>query len=242
MSEITYIPFIFPGIPNVKCAFQTRVGGSSFGPYANGNICFSNGDNKDNVEANRKSLHSVLGLNSIAFAKQMHGKNIIFDPDPENRQEGDGLATNKKNLGIAVMTADCQPLMITDNTGQYICAMHVGWQGNKIKFPNIAIAEFCRHYHLIPSQLCVVRGPSIGYSKFPNFNESLGRPFARFYNPETQTVDLWSLTKSQLIISGVLSKNIYSIDLCTYSLPDMFFSYSRDKVSGLHANVIWISK
>ena len=70
---------------------------------------------------------------------------------------------------------------------------------------------------------------------------SFGPDFAGYFNPATQTVDLWRLTRDQLIQAGLKPANIFGIDACTYQNPG-YFSYRRDKTTGRQVGLIWIEK
>jgi hypothetical protein len=96
----------------------------------------------------------------------------------------------------------------------------------------------------MPQDIMAVRGPSLGpgRSEFVHFNTEWGPDFAQYYNPATQTVDLWQMTQNQLFKAGLRQENIYSLDLCTYSLPQLFYSYRRDKTTGRQAGIIWIAE
>jgi len=245
--DITYIPFTFPSIPNICCAFQTRIGGVSQGDYGGGNISFATDDDRAAVISNRISLCKTLSIDKIAEINQFHSDIIFFDPLPSNIEEkpkldGDGLGTSESNLALLIKTADCQPILIAHKSGKHIAALHVGWKGNRINFIGKAIPSFCKHYNLNAKDICVVRGPSLSpnAAEFINFDKEWGADFNTWYNQGSRTVDLWELTKSQFEQVGILPQNIYSLDLCTYSMDEHFFSYRQVKKSGRQASLIWI--
>ena len=246
--DLNLIPFSFPGAPRVKCAFQTRRGGASAGPFAQGNFSLDVGDHREDVLKNRKALMDQSGCAVCQELKQIHGVDMLFDPHPQGpcdrgSIEADGSATSRPSLALVIKTADCQPLMLAHTSGKYIAALHVGWRGNVQKFPLSGVRAFCERYSLDPAEVMAARGPSLGpgASEFRNFSEEFGSEFEKYFNEETRRVDLWRLTRDQLIEAGLRPDNIFSLDLCTYSLGEWFFSYRRDKECGRHANVIWIS-
>ena len=73
--SISYIPFVFPGVPQVRCAFQTRAGGVSLGEFGGGNIAFTVQDNPEHVIANRRSL--LEGLRPQGMG--LRDGNLFFD-------------------------------------------------------------------------------------------------------------------------------------------------------------------
>lgn len=203
--SVTWIPFRFPDLPSVGCAFQTRVGGASTGDWGGGNISFVTGDNRTAVLANRRDLLAQLGLAGLAELSQVHGDALVFEPDPVPADalpthEADGHATTLPGLGLVIKTADCQPLLLTHREGKHIAALHVGWRGNRVNFPASAVQQFCAYYDLLPRHLLAVRGPSLGpdMAEFVNFDAEWGTDFAAWFDAHQRTMDLWSLTRSQL--------------------------------------------
>ena len=241
------ISFSFPSIPQVRCAFQTRRGGNSLGPYAQGNIAFNVGDYPLSVLRNRRQLLHSLNLEACSEVNQVHGDTILLNVESTplnnpNLVEADGLATSMPGLGLIIKTADCQPILLASVDGLHIAALHVGWRGNHIGFIGKAVKEFCESRNISPRKLVAVRGPSLSpeKSEFINFGQEWGEEFLPWYNQETKTLDMWQLSHYQLLKAGLENSNIFSLDLCTYSREDLFFSYRRNKVTGRQASVIWI--
>ncbi len=250
--DISYIPFSFPGMKQVRCLFQTRPGGHSAKNYAGGNISFVTQDIPQHVFANRRALQRAAGC-PFSELSQVHGDTLIFEPSltpPEGfRQsidgvlpEADGQATSQKNLALMIKTADCQPILLAHKSGQYIMALHVGWRGNKIDFIAKAIDEFCAKYQILAKDILAVRGPSLGpqAAEFVNFAEEWGNDFAPWYDAVEKTMDLWTLTRDQLHKSGLPLAHVFGLDMCTYTMQHMFFSYRQEKESGRQASLIWI--
>ena len=252
-QDIRCIPFTFPGIANVRCAFQTRRGGMSAGPHGGGNIAFNTGDDPACVTANRASLRRVLGLDPVAELEQVHGDDMIFEPAPAPSEiaprtggtdKGDGLATSRRGLALLIRTADCKPLLLAHRSGEYIAALHVGWRGNRCSFPVSGTRRFCRQYGLDPGDVLAVRGPSLSppRAEFVNFDAEWGPSFRPWFDPASRTMDLWGLTRSQLLEAGLAERHIYGIDLCTAGNNDLFFSYRVEKTCGRQASLIWIGR
>lgn len=250
------LPNKLPGNPpshssclsRVHCVFQTRQGGFSKRPFNDGNIAYTVNDDPAAILANRQALLAQLGLKAWAEENQVHGDEMVLDAkatplESKGEHDADGLTTSEHGLGLMIKTADCQPLLLAHQSGKYIAALHVGWRGNRINFIGKAIKQFCAHYHIEPSQLLAVRGPSLGPEKaqFLNFDAEWGESFLPWFNQQNKTMDLWQLTRHQLTQAGVLEANIHGINLCTYTEQDMFFSFRRNKnLSGRQASFIWI--
>ena len=249
--SISYIPFVFPGVPQVRCAFQTRAGGVSLGEFGGGNIAFTVQDNPEHVIANRRSMLEGLrpqGMTAWAELMQVHGDGFVFEPEAVACEtpvtaEGDGMATARPGLGLLIKTADCQPILIAHKSGAYIAAMHAGWRGNRCDFPITGVARFCERYSLEPRDLLAVRGPSLGPGKaeFVNFEKEWGDPYLPWFDANSKTMDLWGLTRHQLERAGLLPRNIYGLDICTASNNEQFFSYRCARRSGRQASRVWIA-
>lgn len=249
--SVSYIPFVFPGVPQVRCAFQTRAGGVSLGEFGGGNIAFTVQDNPEHVIANRRNMLEDLrlqGMTAWAELMQVHGDGFVFEPEPVACEtpvtaEGDGMATARPGLGLLIKTADCQPILIAHKSGAYIAAMHAGWRGNRCDFPITGVARFCERYGLEPRDLLAVRGPSLGPGKaeFVNFDKEWGAPYLPWFDANSKTMDLWGLTRHQLERAGLLARNIYGLDICTASNNEQFFSYRCARRSGRQASLVWIA-
>ncbi len=243
---LSYISFKFPNVPNVYCAFQTRGQIIENDAYSSGNLSFEVGDNPKRVLENRRQIIETFNVKSFAEAKQVHGIKTIFnapkaDYTIKTTIEADGLTTTEKDHALLIKTADCQPILMCDTTGEYLLAIHSGWRGNRQDYPIIAVQEFCNFYNLNPKDILAVRGPSLSsaIAEFINYNSEWGEDFNTWYNAKNKTVDLWQLTKDQLIKAGLEKENIYSLDLCTYSNNHMFYSYRQVPKSGRQGSFIW---
>ncbi len=251
---VTIIPFRFPGIENVRCAFQTRLGSAANSPagqaYDGSNISYDVGDDAAHVTANRHMLQKQLGFDRWVELKQVHGDVLVLDSQPSSSidqrpvTEADGHSTAKAGDALIIKTADCQPILIAHESGKDIAGLHAGWRGNRIGFIQDAVARFCAHYNVKPQELMAVRGPSLGpaASQFVNFDTEWGPAWQTWFDDKTMTMDLWSLTRHQLQEAGLQPHRIFGIDLCTWSLNETFFSYRRVKASGRQAAFIWIER
>ena len=87
--SVSYIPFEFPGVPQVGCAFQTRGGGVSLGEYGGGNIAFTVQDNPDHVIANRRSLlEGLLTVPVVKKSKKPHWTDAEKQQELDNNAQG----------------------------------------------------------------------------------------------------------------------------------------------------------
>lgn len=237
-----FIPFSFPNIPNILCYFQIRLDTHSI----NDTMSFDSGIEKDIVQLNRKQLFDACNVAQISEIKQVHGTHTVFSPCiydidtvSQDMQEADGIATDKTNVGLIIKTADCQPIFLTEKSGKYIMALHVGWRGNASHYIQKAVSEFCTVYSIRPDTICAVRGPSLSpmRSEFVNASTEFLLEDMIYYDEERKIMNLWQMTKGHLTKSGIPEEQIYSIDICTYSSP-YFFSYREDKKTGRQLSMI----
>jgi len=250
--DLICIPFAFPGLDRVRCFFQTRLAagctpGAQPGEHDFGTVVFSGDKDPEEVLATRRTLMRQLGMRHWQECRQVHGDAMIFDPEPAGcetpgSREADGLATAMPGQALVIKTADCQPLLLAHEDQGCVAALHVGWRGNRMGFVQRGVAAFCRHYGIAPEACMAVRGPSLGpgASEFVNFDQEWGAAWQAYYDPQRRTVDLWRLTRDQLLEAGLLPERIFGLDLCTCSLSDYFFSYRRTRGGGRQASFIWL--
>lgn len=252
MAAIAFFPFEFIGIPSVGCAFTSRRGGVSEPPHDSANLSYEVGDDPDKVRENRRLLMERFELTGWCECRQVHGDILHADMAPTDpgvmaTLEGDGMATAEPGHGLVVKTADCQPILLAHRSGKYVAGLHSGWRGNQCGFPTSGVRSFCEAYRLDPKDIFAVRGPSLSpaAAEFVNFDDDFGPKFKEYHDPETHTVDLWQLTRDQLMAAGVPEAQIFGMDLCTMGLDDTFFSYRKAmrspvKETGRQAGIIWI--
>jgi len=245
---VTIIPFRFPGVPGVGCAFTGR-------GFGNISLDFAARDPAPAARAEtvraRESIPSALGVEAFAEVHQVHGVRTVFEPEAQDPAapavtDADGLATTRRGLALMIKTADCQPILIAHESGRYVMGLHSGWKGSRQDYPYVAVQEFCQHYSLDPAELWAVRGPSLGpaASEFTNFATEWGPEFSRWFDEEKRTMDLWTLARDQLIRAGLQTSRVLSLDICTFENVENFFSYRQFRkhgaTDGRQASFIWI--
>ncbi|MCD8349668.1 MAG: polyphenol oxidase family protein [Planctomycetaceae bacterium] len=225
LQQPAAIPFAFPRIPGVRCLFSTRHAGD----LALRDEC------RDRLIA----LARDGGISRLAEMRQVHGNTMVRaqEGDPP---EADCLYTGESGLGLVVRTADCQPILFARDDGCMVACLHLGWRGNAGEYIRSIVTRLCEHFDCSPDRLAAVRGPSLGpaAAEFVNFEKEWPASFAPWFDAAARTMDLWSLTKTQLARAGIPPGRIYSLDLCTRDMPDMFFSHRRGDL-GRQVGIIW---
>lgn len=182
------------------------------------------------TENNRKNLLELFNLNSnnLAFARQVHGSEILTVDKPGIYNDADGLITSTKNLTIGVLVADCAAVMIKDSNAGIIGVFHAGWRG--------AVAG------IVPKGLSIMQSlgaknfdvwisPCIGVNAF-EVGQEVAKQFPSefvksdgFVKPH---VDLRGYIVHQVKNFGVKADRISSDDRCTFE-DHRFYSYRRQK-------------
>ncbi len=97
-----------------------------------------------------------------AYAKQVHGSQVLFVTKPGVAGQGDALITNQPGILIGVKTADCLPVLMVDLSHKAIAAVHCGWRGTAQNILLKTIARMNGLFGTRPADLLVAMGPAIG--------------------------------------------------------------------------------
>lgn len=240
----------WPAPKNIHAFTTTRDGGVSLPPYDSFNLATHVGDNLEHVLQNRARLVSNMNLPRAPiwepiWLNQMHtttAVHITHDSPPIIETPCDASFTQDMNLPCAVLTADCLPLLICNESGTEIAAIHAGWRGLLAGVIENTITQLSS----LPSELLVWLGPAIGPLSF-NVDDTIRLDFINRY-PQNRVAfkqtnsdwlaDFYALAKTSLEAVGV--SRVFGGDYCTVS-DKRFFSYRRDKgVTGRMASLIYI--
>lgn len=241
----------------------TRLGGVSQAPYDSLNLGLHVNDESAAVEENRRRLQDSFALPSNpSWLNQIHSSDVIKlsaecsgrqfgadDSDPitsDTTQTADGAWTDSVDTVLAVLTADCLPVVISDTDGSSVAVIHAGWRGLAAGILANALAAFDPH-----ADLHAWMGPAIGPSVFEVGEDVLDAFTERnsdhrsLFTPRSMKgkylADIYGLARAQLNASRRVT--VTGGDYCTYSQANWFHSYRRDGVkTGRMATVAWISK
>lgn len=121
-----------PALEGVRHGFLGRTGGASSGPYSSLNVGLGSGDDPRVVEANRSRARDAVAPGArLVTVRQVHSAicMVAGDWDDETRPEADALVTNDPGVAIAILTADCVPILFWDQDARIAGAAHAGWKG-----------------------------------------------------------------------------------------------------------------
>lgn len=226
--------------PEVRHGVFLRQGGVSTGCFASLNIGGASGDLPEHVATNREKARISLGLSALISRTQKHGSQIAhISSATDEETEADGLMTQQKQLGLLIKHADCQAALFFDPVQRAVAALHVGWRGLVQNVYRTLVAQMHRSFGTQASDLLVGISPSLGpeHAQFVHYKEEFPPSFWP-YQTKPHYFDLWSIATQQLLECGLLAKHIEIARICTFSHPEEYFSYRRERVTGRHGSVI----
>lgn len=211
-----------------------------------------------NAEGWAAAASSVGGSpEQVRRVKQVHGNLVrvlarggTTGADAEATPDGDAVVSNVPGLVLAVMVADCVPMIVADRASGAAGAIHAGWRGTCARVGPAAVEAMRHHFGTEPANLTVAIGPSIGPGDY-EVGESLIATFqqaghgagdlARWFHRRDArlSLDLWSANRDQLIDAGVAAGRIFVCGLSTLAHPEIFDSYrSAGERAGRMAAVV----
>ncbi len=229
----------------VSSAITRRGGGYSEGPYRSLNLGDHVGDVVGVVAQNRQRLREMLKLpGEPHWLRQVHGTDIqrvAAECPVATTPAADGAVSSQAELVLAVLTADCLPVLACSRDGRYIGAFHAGWRGLLAGILEKGLASLG-----VPGrEILIYLGPAIGAQAFevgPELRAAFvaeNRAAASAFQKGQEDrwmADIYQLARQRLQRLGVT--DIYGGGLCTFQDSD-FFSYRRDGVTGRMASLIW---
>jgi polyphenol oxidase len=166
----------FDGLP-VEAFVTARGGGASVGAYASLNLSFAVGDDPRAVLDNRRRVAAGIGadLGDFVFSRQVHGAGvrIVTSADrgsgafmlDESVPEADALVTADPSVVLAILAADCVPIVLYDPVAHVLAGVHSGWRGTAARASQAAVAAM-RSLGANPEQVIAGIGPAIGAERY----------------------------------------------------------------------------
>ncbi len=224
-------------IKNLKHGFFNRIGGKSKNIYKSLNCGLGSKDLQSNVKKNLKIVKKKISSSSseIFLLNQIHSNKFIFIDKRykfKKKPRADAVITNQKKLPIAVLTADCVPILICDYKKEIIGAIHAGWKG---AYKNIIgkVLKFMIKMGSKPHNIIASIGPSISVKNYEvkeNFK-------IKFIKKDKKNIKYFRKNKNKLyfdlpkyVYSSLLEnkiKNIETIKVDTFNKENNFFSARR---------------
>lgn len=217
--------------------FTNSTGGISTGAFLSLNLAQHVGDKPELVAHNRTILEREIGL-PTQYMNQVHGDQVLqIQHLLENEPTADGLLTTSTEIALAVMVADCIPLLLSNKSS--VAAVHVGRRG---LVNNIALVAISKMRAIDSSSITAVIGPAICGKCYEVSEDIYTEVVDQFPLAQARTqsgalsLDLTKALKSLLIDQGV---TVIEENLCTVEESSLY-SYRRDGVTGRQVGVVWL--
>ncbi|MEW1656319.1 peptidoglycan editing factor PgeF [Streptomyces sp. NPDC093707] len=228
-------------------AFTDRWGGVSAAPYEQLNLGGAVGDDPAAVLANRARAAQVLGLDpaDVVWMNQVHGRDVAVVDGPWT--EGgipsvDAVVTARRGLALAVLTADCTPVLLADPVAGVVGAAHAGRPGLVAGVVPAVVAAMVER-GAEPPRIHAYTGPSV-CGRCYEVPETMRAEVAAVVPQawattswDTPSVDVSAGVCAQLAAAGVQLRT--QSQLCTRESAD-HFSYRRDRTTGRLASYVWL--
>lgn len=196
------------------------------------------------------------------FLKQVHGIHLVEacsktqEKALEGREEGDALWTAEQGVAISVKTADCLPILVSDETASFVLALHAGWRSLSSGIIRNSLDFIAKKQNFKPSSLRAFMGPAIGFDRFqvgPEVIETFRKEakvlmeeslFATCVKDDRDDRSLFSLKRYaflSLLAYGLKPERVSSLKACTFEEEEKWYSFRRTK-SRDKCNWTWIKK
>ena len=215
-------------------------------------LSFSSSPDKSDVRKNRSMLASAMGIEStrLYFPSQVHKTRIVTvtqNTSTAELMETDALITNEKGVCIAVMSADCVPILLFDSKNNAVGAVHSGWRGTVAKILSLTLQEMKLQFGTKAEHLRAAIGPSVSQESY-EVGEEVVRAVEDAFGGRNDLLsiqangkaklDLWKANVLQLQEFGVALSTIEISGLCTVKNNDHFFSARKGDAGRFAAGIL----
>lgn len=224
-------------ISNITHGFFTKNSGVSDGIYASLNCGYGSGDSLEKVRENRKRVADKMGGGVLCTVHQTHSPDAVIVSDVwehKDAPKADALVTNKPDIILGILTADCLPILFADAKNGVVAAAHSGWKGaisgvieNTIEKMRQAGAEISHIYATIGPAIAQ-KSYEVGAEFYARFIEHAAGNEQFFMKSPQENHYLFNLpgyATNRLKQAGISQINVIAQD--TYFNDNEFFSYRR---------------
>lgn len=204
---------------------------------------------RDRDEAWRLVAASVgARRDQVRRVRQVHGnavrviaRGVDAGAGAMEKPDGDAVVSNVPGLMLAVLVADCVPILLAEAASGAAAAIHAGWRGTCAGIVNAAVERMASGFGTRPEDMVCAIGPSIGPDDYEVGDSLLADFTAAGYDPGALArwfrrgegdgrlfLDLWQANQDQLIAAGVRPERIHLCGLSTFRHPGWLESYRRD--------------
>ncbi|WP_305805734.1 peptidoglycan editing factor PgeF [Stenotrophomonas sp. YIM B06876] len=247
----------WPSPPGVQAFTTLRhgAGGSQapFDEFNMGNRYAADGDDAQQVQRNRDELIARAHLPSAPhWLRQVHGTGVLRFTAPPQAQgvevepEADAAMTSVPGVVLAILTADCLPVVFAARDGSEVAAAHAGWRGLADGMLEATLAAMRAPAAQVIAWLGPAAGPAhyeIGSDVRDAFLAHDPAAAAAFHatRPGHWRADLYALARQRLQAAGMRAADLHGGTQCTIAEAQKYFSHRRDRRSGRMATVVWMT-
>lgn len=225
------------GLAPFAHGFFTRKGGASSGIFSGLNCGQGSSDQTEIVALNRARVAGALELapEALASVHQVHSADALHLTEPlAEKPKADAMVTATQGIGLAILTADCQPVLFADADAGVIGAAHAGWKGAQTGVLE-ATVDAMEALGAKAANITAVIGPCISqaayevgqefFERFADEDAETTRFFTNGATPDKYLFDLPAFGLSRLRARGVGAASWTGH--CTYADEERFYSYRR---------------
>ena len=231
----------WPAPARVRALITTRAGGVSRGPFGTMNLAAHVEDDPAAVAENRRRLRAHVPAEP-RWLTQVHGNRVVCAGTVATAQ-ADASYCRTPGTVCAVLTADCLPVLLCEEAGRVVGAVHAGWRG----LAGCVIEAAVKAMNEPPARLLAFLGPAIGPQAFEVGDEV--REVFLSQAPEADLAfaakangkwlaDLYLLARQRL--NGLGVARVFGGGWCTFGEAQSFYSFRRERVTGRMASLIWL--
>ncbi len=256
MHDLDFLRADWPAPPGIQALTSLRSGpGQSLLPFDRFNLGLRCGDDPAHALANRRRLDTELQLpQAPRWLQQVHGIHAVrFDRGESEFSPGlaagdapepiaDAAVTASAGVVLAILTADCLPVLLCSRDGQHLGAAHAGWRGLAAGVLESTVVAMATPADGLIAWLGPAAGPQnyeVGEEVRAGFLDVDPAADAAFVATRENhwRIDLYLLARQRLAAVGV--EHVFGGGLCTIADPQRFYSHRRDQRTGRMASLIW---
>ena len=244
-TRVSMTPFYcfnhLKSIPNCRHSITTKTMDE---PYAFSVALHTDEDSKDIIENRKKIIKQLKWDRNVSFivANQTHSDHITVIKENKHRgweqindavEDCDALITDRKDIVLTILTADCVPILLMDTKKNVVAAIHAGWRGSKDEILAKTVKKMCDIFSCDTKNIIAGIGPAIGVccyevdSNVANYFHASQK--VAILKEDKYMLDLPEVNRQQLLNVGLAESNIEMSDICTACEVDRFFSYRKEK-------------
>jgi len=217
-------------------------------------LSYSSSPDKNEVKENRRLLASAIGIeeHELFLPSQVHRTRIVHvsrKTTKDELMETDALITNERRICVAVMSADCVPILLFDRKNKVIAAVHAGWRGTVARILELTLQEMNAVYGTAGADIVAGIGPSVSQDSY-EVGEEVVEAVINVFDKSHQLMipqpnnkaklDLWKANEFQLLDFGVNPTRIEVSNLCTVKNNTNFFSARKGDAGRFAAGIMLV--